>query len=36
MLSDAQLAANKANAAFSTGPRTEPGKSRSSKNALVA
>ena len=34
MLSDAQLAANKANAAFSTGPRTEPGKSRSSKNAL--
>ena len=35
MLSDAQLAANKANAAFSTGPRTEPGKSRSSKNALT-
>ena len=34
MISDAQLAANKANAAFSTGPRTEPGKSRSSKNAL--
>jgi hypothetical protein len=35
MLSDAQLAANKANAAFSTGPRTEPGKSRSSRNALT-
>jgi hypothetical protein len=35
MLSDAQLAANKANAAFSTGPRTEPGKARSSKNALT-
>ena len=35
MLSDAQLAANKANAAFSTGPRTESGKSRSSKNALT-
>jgi hypothetical protein len=34
MISDAQLAANKANAAFSTGPRTEPGKSRSSRNAL--
>jgi hypothetical protein len=34
MLSDAQLAANKANAAFSTGPRTESGKSRSSRNAL--
>ena len=34
MLSDAQHAANKANAAFSTGPRTESGKSRSSKNAL--
>ena len=35
MLSDAQLAANKANAAFSTGPRTEPGKTRSSRNALT-
>ena len=35
MLSDAQLAANKANAAFSTGPRTEPGKARSSRNALT-
>ena len=35
MLSDAQLAANKANAAFSTGPRTEPGKAKSSKNALT-
>src|SRR5271165_6734414 len=35
MISDAQLAANKANAAFSTGPRTEPGKTRSSKNALT-
>ena len=34
MLSDAQHAANKANAAFSTGPRTESGKSRSSRNAL--
>jgi hypothetical protein len=35
MLSDAQLAANKSNAAFSTGPCTEPGKARSSKNALT-
>jgi hypothetical protein len=35
MLSDAQHAANKANAAFSTGPRTEPGKARSSRNALT-
>ena len=35
MISDAQHAANKANAAFSTGPRTEPGKARSSKNALT-
>ena len=35
MLSDAQLAANKANAAFSTGPRTEPGKAKSSRNALT-
>jgi hypothetical protein len=34
MISDAQLAANQANAAFSTGPRTEPGKARSSRNAL--
>ena len=34
MISDAQLAANKSNAAFSTGPRTEPGKARSSRNAL--
>jgi hypothetical protein len=34
MLSDAQHAANKSNAAFSTGPRTEPGKARSSRNAL--
>jgi hypothetical protein len=34
MISDAQLAANQANSAFSTGPRTESGKSRSSKNAL--
>jgi hypothetical protein len=34
MISDALLAANKANAAFSTGPRTEPGKARSSRNAL--
>ena len=34
MISDAQHAANQANAAFSTGPRTESGKSRSSKNAL--
>jgi SEC-C motif len=34
MISDAQHAANKANAAFSTGPRTEPGKARSSRNAL--
>src|SRR5271163_2879612 len=35
MLSDAQHAANQANAAFSTGPRTEPGKARSSRNALT-
>ena len=35
MLSDAQHAANKSNAAFSTGPRTESGKARSSKNALT-
>ena len=35
MTSDAQLAANQANAAFSTGPRTEPGKFRSSRNALT-
>ena len=35
MLSDAQLAANKANAAFSTGPHTEPGKAKSSRNALT-
>ena len=35
MLSDAQFAANKANAAFSTGPRTEPGKAKSSRNALT-
>jgi hypothetical protein len=35
MISDAQHAANKANAAFSTGPRTQSGKSRSSKNALT-
>jgi hypothetical protein len=35
MLSDAQHAANKSNAAFSTGPRTESGKARSSRNALT-
>ena len=33
--SDAQHAANKANAAHSTGPKTETGKSRSSKNRLT-
>jgi hypothetical protein len=33
-LSDAQLAANRANAELSTGPRTEEGKQRSSLNAM--
>jgi hypothetical protein len=31
-ISEAQSAANKANAAHSTGPKTQNGKSRSSKN----
>jgi len=35
MTSDAQLAANKLNAAPATGPKTPAGKSRSSKNALT-
>ena len=35
MITEAQRAANKANAAFSTGPKTEAGKARSSKNALT-
>ena len=35
MIKDVQRAANKANAAFSTGPKTEAGKARSSKNALT-
>jgi hypothetical protein len=35
MITEAQNAANKANAAFSTGPKTEAGKARSSKNALT-
>ena len=34
MLSDAQLAANRANAQLSTGPTSEDGKTTSSKNAL--
>ena len=34
-ISEAQHAANKANAAHSTGPKTETGKSRSSKNRLT-
>jgi len=34
-LSDAQLAANRANAQKSTGPRTEEGKARSSQNATT-
>jgi hypothetical protein len=33
-VSDAKLTANRQNAQFSTGPRTEPGKKRSSLNAL--
>ena len=33
-ISPAQLAANRANARFSTGPRTEAGKANSSKNAV--
>jgi len=35
MITEAQTAANKANAAFSTGPKTAEGKARSSKNALT-
>jgi len=35
MISDAQHAANKANAAHSTGPQTPTGKARSSKNRLT-
>jgi hypothetical protein len=35
MITDAQRAANQANAAFSTGPKTEGGKARSSRNALT-
>ena len=34
MATDAQLAANRANAARSTGPRTDKGKERASRNAL--
>lgn len=33
-ISDAQRRANQANAQFSTGPRTEPGKARASMNDL--
>jgi len=35
MASTAQLAANRANAKLSTGPRTEKGKARSARNASV-
>jgi hypothetical protein len=35
MITEAQTAANQANAAFSTGPKTEAGKASSSKNALT-
>jgi hypothetical protein len=35
MITDAQRAANQANAAFSTGPKTPEGKARSSRNALT-
>ena len=34
MLNPAQLAANRANAQFSTGPRTPEGKARVSRNAV--
>ncbi len=35
MASDAQIRANRANALLSTGPRTEEGKARISRNALI-